>query len=393
MRHPPDLLRPWTDAETGRLRDWRRQLHAEPELSMCEHDTQARVRLALAELGLPHVRTLGGTGLAVDLGPADRPALLLRADMDALPITEASGLAFASRRPGRMHACGHDAHMACLLAVAARLAAVADTLPGRVRLCWQPGEESGQGARAMIAEGLLDGVERALGLHVWSPLPVGTVSAAPGPVMAAVDEFRIVVRGQGGHGALPHTTVDAVVAAAQVVQALQTIAARRVDPFEPVVVTVGSIHGGSAFNVVAEEVVLVGTVRSFSRELGARLPELIAEVAQSAAAIAGARAETHYQRNTVALHNDAAMAAEVATAAAETPGVTAVDRSLRLMAGEDFAYIAERVPACFFFVGCGDVGAEPHHSPRFVVDEAALPIAAEVMLRSAWRWLTRHVLP
>ena len=235
---------------------------------------------------------LAGTGLVLELGRGHGPTLLLRADMDALPITEASGLTFASRRPGCMHACGHDAHMAVLLAVAARLAAVADELPGRVRLCWQPGEESGEGARALIAAGVMEGVHAALGLHVWSPMPVGAVSAAAGPVMATVDEFRITVRGQGGHGALPHTATDAVVAAAQVVQALQTIASRRVDPFEPVVVTIGSIHGGSAFNVIAEEVVLTGTVRSFSRELGAQLPGWVAEVAQKAAAINGDRKST-----------------------------------------------------------------------------------------------------
>ncbi len=399
---PEPLAAPLTQGETAQLLVWRRALHQEPELSMREVDTCAYLRQALIDLGFSRVQTLAGTGLVVTLGRGETArTLLLRADMDALPIQEQSGLDFASQRPGCMHACGHDTHMAVLLAVTRRLQLHEDAIDGTVVICFQPGEENGRGAAAMIAAGLLDGsyaqmpdlphkVDHALGLHIWSPLVTGTISATPGPVMAAVDEFSITVRGKGGHGALPHTAIDAVVAAASVVQALQTVVSRRTDPLDPVVVTVGSIHGGSAFNVIAEEVVLTGTVRTFSQTLGEQMPGLLAETAKAAAAVHGATANVVYQRHTIAMRNDPVMAHLVAVAAQATPGVQHVDRGMRMMAGEDFAYIADSVPACFFFVGCGkaDGSSEPHHSPRFVVDEDALPIAAAVMLQAVATYFT-----
>lgn len=381
----PPFARPLETYEIAQLLTWRRALHAEPELSLAEHDTQAFVREELRDAGCA-VDTVGGTGLKVVLGQGDGPALLLRADMDALPIHELSGLPFASRRPGCMHACGHDAHMAILLAVARRLAAHQAELPSRIVLVFQPAEENGRGAQALIEAGVLDDppVNRALGLHVWTQLPVGTVSAVPEGVMAAVGEFVLTVRGRGGHGAMPHTSADPIVAAAAVIQALQTIASRRTDPLDPVVVTVGSIHGGSAFNVIADEVVLHGTCRSFSPELSERLPGLLQEIAAGAAAAHGATVTLDYRRHTIVLRNDPAMTELVARAAAHTPGVRHVDHSMRMMGGEDMAYFLERVPGCFFFVGCGnaDGSSEPHHSPRFVIDEAALGIGVNVMLRA-----------
>lgn len=395
-RQLPTWARPFGDLEAAQMVAWRRHLHAEPELSLCERDTQAYVRQVLQQMGYQPV-DCGGTGLAVRIGSGHGPALLLRADMDALPIDEQTGLPFASRRHGAMHACGHDAHMASLLAVAHRLQAHREAISGKIVLCFQPGEENGRGAVAMIEGGLLDGrwcgdpawrVAAALGLHVWSQSPVGTVSAAAGPVMANVDDFSITVRGRGGHGALPHQAVDAVVAAAAVVQALQTLVSRQTDPMEPLVVTVGSIHGGTAFNVIAETVVLRGTVRSFGREIAADIPQRLQAVAVAAAHAYGATVECSYQRYTVALHNDAAMARMVAEAAGQVPAVASVDQAMRMMAGEDFAYFAEQVPACFFFVGAAlPGGSEPHHSPRFAIDEACLPIGASVMIAAAARWL------
>lgn len=386
--HPLNL--PLNPEEIADLVRWRRFLHREPELSLVEHDTQAWLLQTLAALGAKDVRKVGDTGLALRLGPKNvQKTLLLRADMDALPIQEQTGLEFASRRPGQMHACGHDGHMACLLAVTRRLIAHEHELPGQVVVAFQPGEEGGMGAVKMMDEGLLTGawlpgeaqqVDAAYGLHLWSPLPVGTVSCAPGPTMAAVDDFTVVIRGRGGHGALPHTACDAIVVASHVVLALQTIASRRSDPLDPVVVTVGSLHGGSAFNVVAEEVTLRGTVRTYSKELGEKVPHWLEEIARLTAQAHGATAHTTYKRYTIALRNDARLAERILTVAAQTPGVQLVDRELRMMAGEDMAYILDAVPGCFFFVGCGGPQAEPHHSPRFVVDEAALPIGAQVML-------------
>jgi amidohydrolase len=395
---PEPLAAPLSPGEVAQLLLWRRALHQAPELSMREVNTCAYVRDVLIGMGFSRVHTLGGTGLVVTLGRGEvGRTLLLRADMDALPIHEQTGLDFASQTPGCMHACGHDAHVAILLAVARRLRMHEDAIAGTVVLCFQPGEENGRGALAMIEDGLLDGryarelqpehaykVDHAIGLHVWSPLPTGTISATPGPVMAAVDEFSITVRGKGGHGAVPHTATDAIVAAAAVVQALQTVVSRRIDPLDPAVVTVGSIHGGSAFNVIVEEVVLTGTARSFSQSMAGHLPRLIEETARGAAAVNGATATTVYQRYTIAVRNDPVIAHLVAISAQATPGVQHVDHGMRLMAGEDFAYILDRVPGCFFFVGCGkaDGTSEPHHSPRFLVDESALPIGAAVMLTS-----------
>ena len=386
----PHLTEPLTPAEIAELVHWRRCLHEEPELSLVEHDTQAWLRQALAAMGATDVRDVGGTGLALRLGRGEVPkTLLLRADMDALPVDEQTGLPFASKRPGHMHACGHDGHMASLLAVTKRLLACADEIAGHVVIAFQPGEEGGMGAVKMMDDGLLDGrwldgagpvVDAAYGLHLWSPLPVGVISCAPGPTMAAVDDFTIVVRGRGGHGALPHTACDAIVTASHVVLALQSIASRRTDPLEPVVVTVGSFHGGSAFNVIAEEVVLRGTVRSYGQALGEDLPHWLTHIAQTTALAHGGTADVEYKRYTVALRNDPGMADRIARVAATTPGVTGVDRTLRMMAGEDMAYFLQAVPGCFYFVGCGGPDAEPHHSPRFVVDEAALPVGAQVML-------------
>lgn len=393
----PNWTGPLDATEQARMIVWRRHLHAEPELSFHEADTAAYVEQTLGELGIGPVYRLGGHGRVAWLGGGSGPAVMLRADMDALPIQEQSGLPFASRRPGAMHACGHDTHTAVLLAVAARLKAHEAALARRVVLCFQPAEEVGQGAAAMIADGLLDGtyapgapaVDRALGLHVWSRDRTGHIVATPGAFMGTVDDFTVRVHGRGGHGALPHEARDAIVAAAAIVLALQTVASRRVDPLDPVVVTVGAMHGGSAFNIIAEEVTLRGTVRSYSDQVGAASPGLVREVAEATALAHGCTAEVDYQRHAVALHNDAETAAWVREAAAGAHGVTGIDGTFRLLAGEDFAWYLRRVPGCFFFVGCGgpDGPSEPHHSPRFRVDEAALPVAAEVMLRSAARCL------
>ncbi len=392
-QHP--LLTPLTTQEQEQLRDWRRHLHAEPELSLAEYDTQAYLRQALQSMGVQRVIDCGGTGLVLRLG-GKRPGktLLLRADMDALPVQEQADVAFASRRPGLMHACGHDAHMACMLATVQRLLKFEAELPGQVVVALQPGEECGRGAVAMIEQGLVDGrwdggsaVEAAIGLHVWSPLPVGTISCASGPVMAAVDDFTITVHGKGGHGALPHTAIDSVVVASEIVLGLQTLASRRSDPLKPVVVTVGSIHGGSAFNVIAEEVILHGTVRSYDTELGRQLPLWMGQLVEHTAAAHGATAELSYRRYTTALHNNAGIADLVAGAAAKVDGIGAIDRQLRMMAGEDMAYLLQAVPGCFFFVGCGGPEAQPHHCPRFVVNEAALPLGVGVLLQATWDFL------
>ncbi|NNE42840.1 MAG: amidohydrolase [Gemmatimonadetes bacterium] len=315
-------------------------------------------------------RGSGGTGRT----------LLLRADMDALPIQEANEVEYRSLHDGRMHACGHDGHTAIALTAAARFAA--GGAPGRVRFAFQPAEEGGMGADRMIEEGVLDGVDAALGLHLWNWLPVGKVAVTPGPVMAAVDEFEITVHGRGGHAASPHDTEDPIVRAAALVQELQTIVSRRVDPVQTVVVSVTSIRGGSAFNVIPEEVTLTGTVRSFDEGVRDQVHREIRTMVERCGRV-------EIDRRTHPLVNDREIAAVVRAAAVEAVGEENVVDDLRSMTGEDFASFARAVPSCFFHVGSAGPDAFLHHHPRFDIDERALAIGLEVLCGAAERYLER----
>lgn len=359
----------------------RRRLHERPEASFAEVETARTVADRMRERGLAVRTGLGGTGVAAVLSTGrPGPTVLLRADMDALPVEEATGLPFASTN-GRMHACGHDGHVAALDA-AADLLLLDPPGRGSVVFAFQPGEEAGGGAEAMIAAGVLSDPrpDRVFGLHLWTPLPLGTLGIAAGPVMAAVDEIRIEVVGRGGHAAIPHETRDPVVAAAHVVLALQTVVSRRISPLHPVVLSVTTVHGGSAFNVVPGAVVLTGTCRSFEREAWEQLPGLVEETASAAAASAGCRAVTTYVRHNRAVVNDAAFAATCREAAASLAGEANVLADCRTMGGEDFSELLERVPGVFAFVGAArpDGRSREHHAPDFDFDERAIAIASRL---------------
>ena len=250
----------------------RRELHQHPELSWAETRTAARVAAFLEGSPLSLQTGIAGTGLTATTHGEGR-TVLLRVDMDALPIQEQNEVPYASQVPGVMHACGHDGHVA-MGAVAARLLSL-QTLKGRVRVLFQPAEEGDGGARNMVAGGVLDGVDTVLGVHLWNEMPVGTLGVKPGPLMAATDALRIVIHGKGGHGAKPHRAADPIVAAAHVVTGLQTVLSREITPVQPAVVTVASIHGGQAFNVIPDEVVLTGTFRTFDAEVRRQMPERI----------------------------------------------------------------------------------------------------------------------
>ena len=329
------------------------------------------------------MRSVAGTGLVLDLGsPQAARTLLLRADMDGLPICEETGLEYASLHTGRMHACGHDAHMAALLAAAPLLArSLPDDL--RVRLLFQPAEEGAGGALKVISEGVLEGVDFAFGIHVWNELPVGTVAVTPGGIMAGGVEFRFNLRGQGGHGALPDRARDPIVAGAQLVTALQTVASRFTSPFDPVVVTVGAFQAGDAFNVIPESAQLIGTVRTFSAENEAKVEAHLRDIAQGISALSGVAIELDWKRYAGPTVNDPKVAQHVAAIARQTPGISCVLEDYRTMAGEDFGDILERIPGCFVLLGSAPADgspAEPHHSPRFDIDEAVLPIARDLHL-------------
>ena len=381
------LLSAFPSPEMDELVATRRDLHRHPELGFEERRTAAVVAQRLRSLGLTPREGVGRTGVTADAGGAG-PRLMLRADMDALPLTEDSGAAYASETTGRMHACGHDGHVAMGLAVARRLAAGP---PGPLRFLFQPAEEGQGGAQACASDGVLDGVRAAFGLHLWTPLPAGKIGVNRGALMAAVDQFEILVEGRGGHGAAPHETEDSILAAARIVDALQSVVAREISPLEPAVVSIGSIHGGTAFNIIPGSVRLEGTARSFSEAVGKALPEKIRRIVAGTAAASGVRATVRYERLNGATVNDPGMADLVIETASRVLGEENVETATRTLGGEDMSVFLDRVPGCFFFVGCGlDGPLRPHHSPRFDIDERALAVGTVVMeavLREAARRL------
>jgi amidohydrolase len=369
---------------------WRRTLHQTPELGFEEHVTAAFVASRLRELKLEVETGVATTGVvAVLRAPrASSPPVLLRADMDALPIEEEGGRPYGSTVSGKMHACGHDGHMAMLLGAATVLAACVDRLPRDVVFCFQPGEEGFGGAEAMIREGVLarHGVAEAYGLHLWSLFPAGTIHVRPGATMAAQDEFVATLRGRGGHGALPHRAIDPIVAAAQAIVALQSVVARSIDPIQPAVVTVGSFHAGSAPNVIPDDATMHGTMRSFDEGVRTTLRTRVREVLEGSAVAAGCRLDFDLHPGYPAVVNDAAAVERVRRHAAAVVGEARVIEPDPMAAAEDFAYFLREVPGAFAFVGAGNEArgiTAPHHSPRFDIDEAALPVGAELLTRIA----------
>jgi amidohydrolase len=360
----------------------RRAVHQEPELAWQETRTAARVAAFLDGHGLTVRTGVGGTGVLAEVARPGR-GVLLRVDMDALPLTEQTGAPYASRVPNAMHACGHDGHVA-MGAGAARLLA-ARALPGRTRVLFQPAEEGEGGAQA-VADAALDGIDLVFGVHLWNELPVGTLGVKAGPLMAAVDRLQIVVRGRGGHGGKPHRSADPVVAAAHVVTALQTIVSREVSPVQSAVVTVGSIHGGQAFNVIPDEVVLTGTLRTFDAALRRSLPERITRLARGVAEGLQCTAAVEVRTGNPPVVNDPAAAEIARRAAVLVVGEQNVVAPEPTMGGEDMAVYFERAPGCFVFVGSSNAARgldQPHHSPRFDFDEDALLVGTRFLVAVA----------
>ncbi len=368
----------------------RRDFHMHPELGFQEFRTAGIVARELTALGLEVTTGVGGTGVtALIEGAKPGPVVLLRADMDALPITEETGAPYASQTPGIMHACGHDAHTAILLTVARLLLAHRNELAGTVKLVFQPAEEGMGGAEKMIADGVLENpkVDYALALHVWNEKPIGWFGVSDGPSMAGAEIFKIKVIGKGGHGAAPHLAVDPILAAAQVVNALQGIVARNVSPLETAVVSVCTIHGGEAFNVIPPAVEMTGTIRTFEPVVRSKVLERFEQTVRAVTEGLGCRAEVEVKRLTPAVINDNGIARRVQeTARALFPQETLDTRNYITMGSEDMAYILEKVPGCFIFIGSANPAKgldAAHHHPKFNIDEAALPRGAALLAASA----------
>ncbi|MEX2534947.1 MAG: M20 family metallopeptidase [Trueperaceae bacterium] len=372
--------------------EFRRDLHMHPELSFEEDRTPRKIADYLTSLGL-EVRTgVGGRGVVGVLeGARPGKTVALRADFDALPIQEENDLPYASKVPGVMHACGHDIHTATLLGVAKTLSKSREELSGRVVFIHQFAEEVAPGgAKPMIEDGCLDGMDVVYGAHVWSSLPLGKVGVRAGDAMAAADTFEVKVKGRGGHGAMPHLTVDPLVVASQLVLNLQQIVSRRVDPLKPAVVTVGSLHAGSAFNVIPDSAFLKGTVRTFDEEVRKEIETAIDQITQGTCAAAGATAEVAYRRGYPAVRNHVAETETIERLAREMLGDEQVTEVEPVMGGEDFAYYLEKVPGTFFFVGGSneEQGMNfPHHHPRFNVDERSMLVGGKIFIAAVLEFL------
>jgi len=387
------------EAALGELIELRRHLHRHPELSGQEHQTAALVAGELRRWGWQVTEGVGRTGVVAELGPQQRPdgsaapLVGLRVDMDALPVEERTGLPYASSQQGLMHACGHDIHTTVGLGVARLLGQLAQRQPerlsARVRLLFQPAEETAQGAAWMKADGAMDGVEALFGVHVYPSIAAGSIGVRCGSLTAAAGELEVEVLGEGGHGARPHQSTDAIWIAARVVSGLQEAISRRLDALHPVVVSFGRIEGGKAFNVIADHVRLLGTVRCLDTDVHAQLPGWIEDTVQALCRGHGGEARVRYRVISPPVHNDRSLTELVAAVASEHLGADKVQWLEQPSLGaEDFAELLETTRGTMFRLGvAGPEGCSPLHSNSFNPDERALTVGVGVLSRALLRWM------
>ncbi|VWX38229.1 N-acetyl amino acid acetylase, promiscuous activity [Exiguobacterium oxidotolerans] len=367
----------------------RRYLHQHPELSFHEVETPNYIASRLEELGIEVRRNVGGRGIVGTIrGGKPGKTVALRADFDALPIQDEKTVDYRSTVPGVMHACGHDGHTATLLAVAEVLVSQKEQLTGNVVLIHQHAEEVVPGgAREMIADGCLDGVDVIFGTHLWSTTTLGTIGTRVGPVMAAADKFELTLFGRGGHGAKPHETIDAVLLGATIVKELQSIVSRRLDPLQQAVLTIGTLHAGNTFNVIADRAQLTGTVRTFDETVAQKIVSEMERTIKGICDAAGATYTFHYETGYPAVINDLVETRFLEAVARDVIGDTSVFEIDPTMGGEDFAYYLKEVPGTFFFTGAGDASHYPHHHPRFDFEEPAMVDAAKILVEATLRYL------
>ena len=392
----PDLLHSARQLEP-RIVSTRRTIHSHPEMGYKEEQTSTLVQARLRELGIPFKSGLAKTGVVAQIKGelGDGPCVLLRADMDALPIEEQSGVPFSSEVPGVMHACGHDAHTAMLLGAAELILDRKSTFAGTVKLMFQPAEEGGGGAAKMIDDGVLDEpkVDAAFMLHVWPDLTAGEVACGPGPQLAGADAFTITVKGRGGHGARPHETVDPVVVGAQIVLAMQTLVSREVNPVVPAVVTLATFNAGTVSNVIPDRAVIKGTIRAFDDLLFKHLEQRVREVAHGVASSLRASVDVEFEMSYPPSVCDPDMAAHLSSSVGSVIGSESVFESIPEMGAEDFAFVLQQVPGAMLWLGVKNpawISPKPVHTATFDIDESALPIGSSAMAGVALDYLQKR---
>lgn len=378
---------------TPSMVEMRRDFHRNPELGFQEFRTSAKLAEFLEGLGLEVTRGIAETGVVARLkGGKPGKTVLVRADIDALPIHEATGVEYTSQTPGVMHACGHDGHAAIAAHVAALFAQMKDQIEGEVRFAFQPAEETVSGARPMVEAGVLEGVDAVVGLHLYSLMPTGMVGVRPGPSMAAADAFTLFIKGRGTHAAMPHQGVDTVLISSQIIVTLQSLVSRETDPVNTSVISICTVMAGDgAHNIIPETVELRGTLRTFDPALREKLVRRIEELAKGMASAMGGSAEIEWKPGSPAVVNDATMTERFRAVAREVVGEQAVLETPPVMGGDDMAEFLLRRPGVYFWVGASDPSTgkdKPHHHPGFDIDdERALPIATELLARAALDFL------
>jgi amidohydrolase len=387
----PAKIRPEIQALQPQLVSFRRQLHQQPELGFKERLTAAAIASKLTEWGIPHQTEVAQTGVVATIQGRKTSfrlrTLAIRADMDALPIQEANDVPYKSRHDGVMHACGHDGHTSIALMTAYYLSQHQNDFAGTVKIIFQPAEEGPGGAKPMIEAGVLTNpdVDAIVGLHLWNNLPLGTVGVRSGALMAAVETFSLTIQGKGGHGAMPHQTVDSIVVGSQIVNNLQSIVSRHVNPIDSAVVTVGEFHAGTALNVIADSAMIRGTVRYFNPNLAEFFHQRIDRIVAGICASYGATYKLDYIHFYPPVINDEKitnLVRSVASDLVETP--LGIVPECQTMGGEDMSFFLQKVPGCYFFLGSANTDlslAYPHHHPRFDFDETALSIGVEMFVR------------
>ncbi len=373
----------------------RRYFHKYPELSFKEVNTPKKIAEYLQELGIEVRTNVGGRGVVGKIvGGKSGKTVAIRADFDGLPVQDEKEVSYKSQIPGVMHACGHDAHTAILLTVARVLHEYRESLSGNVVLIHQFAEEvSPGGAKAMIEDDCLDGVDVIFGTHLWSTVPVGEVKYGIGHFMASSDRFEIEVKGKGGHGASPHETIDSIVVGATIVKEIQQIVSRNINPLKPAVVSVGTFHAGETFNVIADHAKITGTVRTLDTSVQELIIDRLEKIVKGTCESVGAEYKLKYEKGYPPVFNHEAETVFLADCAKKVVGTAKVNAMEPLMGGEDFAYYLQKVPGTFFITGAGNAKKDivyPHHHPKFDIDEDSMLIAAKVFVTSVIEYLQKN---